>query len=101
MSLLGTKDKREGLWKWARGQQHKLKNERGKLEDRIKAIDFDLERFAQIEYAAKPNPCKACDGLGKIRHWIAQDESEVKDCRTCRGSGEGPDVVTQLGKVVS
>lgn len=101
MSLLGSKDEREALWRWARGWQDTLKRECTDLKNRIKVIDTDLKHLALIEYAAKPNPCKACKGLGKIRHWHAQDESVIRPCTTCKGSGEGPDVVTRLGKVVS
>ena len=37
--------------------------------------------------ASRYNPCKSCDGRGKIREWLAQDESKVVLCTDCGGSG--------------
>ena len=99
--MLGSKDERHELWSWARQHQADLKNERYEVERRLKAIDAEMKRFARIERVCWPNPCKACAGHGKIREWLAQDESRVIDCSACKGTGEGPekDAVTRLGEV--
>lgn len=99
--MLGSKDERKELWYWVHSEQHKLTRERDDLKQRLKDIDAALAHHARVERACWPNPCKKCSGHGKIRHWTAQDESTVKTCETCKGTGEGPekDVVTQLGEV--
>lgn len=99
--MLGSRDERKAMWAWVRRKQAGLKNERYEVKRRLETIDAETAYYARIERACVPNPCKACTGYGQIRHWIAQDESKLKTCETCKGTGEGPekDVVTQLGEV--
>lgn len=71
-----------------------LRTEVAKLEREVREHNWEVEkaveRIAFLKAAAAailPEPCGACDGHGKIRHWVAQDESHVRDCESCKGSG--------------
>jgi hypothetical protein len=48
---------------------------------------LDDERMLYDEILSLLNPCPACNGYGEIREYIAQDESNLRMCTACMGSG--------------
>lgn len=37
--------------------------------------------------------CASCSGYGKIREWLAQDESQLITCVRCNGRGVKPNAI--------
>lgn len=56
------------------------------LQSEIGTRKNELEMWNGLLKALKL--CKGCNGMGKIRHIIAQDESELLTCEKCKGSGK-------------
>ncbi|MBE3101238.1 MAG: hypothetical protein IMZ47_03090 [Firmicutes bacterium] len=56
-----------------------------------------LSEGKSSEVKVDTRTCGECSGKGRLRHYIAQDESEVIDCPVCKGTGKR-DRVFQIGR---
>lgn len=82
-----TADQRRALWRKLNAEVRELESKARDHEFAAHKITAQARELADLRDALM-DPCAACDGLGKIRQWIAQDESNVLTCRGCGGTGE-------------
>ena len=71
-----------------------FEREAAKLEQENREHGYAIEknnlRIAFLRRTAKAivgEPCGNCAGHGKLRHWVAQDESHDVQCSSCGGKG--------------
>lgn len=64
-----------------------LKRDRGELETRLGALNSHIVRLQEWHDRLRASGCLNCKGYGKIRVWLAQDESRLETCIDCGGSG--------------
>jgi len=74
-------------WIWIKGEITAFKRKINDLHFEKKRLEKELQTVEKIAKNLRPNPCKGCDGYGKIREYVAPDESNVQDCKRCKGSG--------------
>jgi hypothetical protein len=69
-------------WKACLDHFLKLHNENGILSEEI----LNLMRIESIDCQENSKICPKCEGRGKIRYWIAQDElGPPETCPRCKG----------------
>lgn len=55
----------------------KLEQENGEIQRKAEANRARIEFLRTVCAAILPAPCKPCQGHGRFREWVAQDESHL------------------------
>ena len=78
---------------------HEIESEISKIRREINESKYKLRRLikkrrmyekALVSIGKEANPCKACNGYGMLKVWLAQDDSHLETCERCGGSGVAP-----------
>lgn len=63
------------------------KNEIESKEHEIEGMKARLEDLEPWCEELKSKLCGECNGHGKVRHHIAQDDCRIEECTRCKGTG--------------
>lgn len=57
------------------------------LKESVIGAERNLNELKRLRVSLGTVVCSSCKGHGKLREWLAQDESKIVDCDVCHGSG--------------
>jgi hypothetical protein len=75
---------------WLQSEIRRAQRERSEHVSAAAALGERIEFLEAWEKELKPALCPECNGHGKLREWLAQDESRLVTCERCKGSGASP-----------
>lgn len=67
-----------------------LKSKYSELSDsrhRTENLEGEVAFLTEWSVAIGDKVCKSCNGFGNVRHFLAQDEVETRQCQACKGTG--------------
>lgn len=53
----------------------------------VKYYENRITKLRILKLSINENICKSCNGIGQVRNFIAQDESRIEKCDSCKGKG--------------
>jgi NAD-dependent SIR2 family protein deacetylase len=66
------------------------RNELSTMRHRMDNLRKEISFLSEWSSVLGDGMCQSCNGFGKIRHFLAQDEVEMRRCAKCGGTGLKP-----------